>query len=106
MHLQKSIQAEKVAEKKAQRLGDIVELLTPYSKRKHKLDANFNEAPNKAAAMSNYVVDTWIPRQPDRLLLKELASMVGILDFVGFVFHGVKYWDSIEAIRKMKIKDV
>jgi hypothetical protein len=94
---------EKAAAAKAQRLGDIVEQLEVYSHRKHKLDANFTEAPNKAEAMSNWLTQTWIPRQGDKDLLRELSAMVGMLDFVGFVYHGEKYWDRVEAIRKMKI---
>lgn len=103
LSLPEGLAKEKAAKAKAQRLGDIVEQLEVYSHRKHKLDAHFTDAPNKAEAMSNWLMDVWIPRQSDKELLKELARMVGILDFVGFVFHGEKYWDRVEAIRKMKI---
>lgn len=101
--LPEGLAKEKAAEAKAQRLGDIVEQLEVYEHRKWKLDANFTAATNKAQAMSNWLMKEWIPRQGDRKLLEELAGMIGMLDFVGFVFHGVKYWDRVEAIRKMKI---
>lgn len=101
--LPEGLKKEKAVEAKAQRLGDIVEQLEVYSHRKYKLDANFTEAKNKAEAMSNWLTKEWIPRQSDKALLTELSRMVGMLDFVGFVFHGDKYWDRLEAIRKMKI---
>lgn len=106
LSLPEDLQREKRAEEKAQRLGDIVELLTAYGNRKYKLEANFSLAENKAEAMSAWLVKDWIPRQPDKLLLRELSGMVGMLDFVGFVFHGVKYWDRVEMLRQMKIPGV
>lgn len=103
LSLPEHISREKAAQAKAQRLGDIIEQLDAYDSRGYKLVANFTHAENKAKAMSKWITSEWIPRQTDKELLRELANMVGILDFVGFVFHGVGYWDRVEKIRKMKI---
>jgi len=92
---------QKQVDANAEKLVLLVGKILPYDKRKHKLSGNFGLAINKQAEMARLLHRDWLPLQPDKRQIAELSQFLveigaDFVDFMGFLFHGQKYWDKLK----------